>query len=167
MRPHFHLCRRLSDPRKEVDGQRGAINASVSWLVPRPHTPMQWSAMRDAEYFWSVRNRLRDLSRRTTVGFKFHRIERSLLEGVIARGDRRVAAAIERAWRDGAKFDAWDEHFDFEKWKAAFAATGVRPEFYSQRERPTTEVLPWDHIDAGRPRAVLLAERDAMLAAIK
>ncbi|HAU36331.1 MAG TPA: B12-binding domain-containing radical SAM protein, partial [Phycisphaerales bacterium] len=93
----FRLCLRLSDARREVDGQRGAIGASVSWFVPKPHTPMQWCPMRDAEYFFSVRSRLRELSRRSPVTFRFHWIERSVLEGVIARGDRRLADAIEAA----------------------------------------------------------------------
>ncbi len=162
----FNLCRRLSDTRREVDGHRGNITAAVSWLVPRPHTPMQWSAMRDAEYFRSVRNRLRDLSRRSPVQFKFHRIERSILETVIARGDRRVADAIEAAWRNGARFDAWNEHFDYEKWRAAFDETGIDPAFYAHRERPVEELLPWDHIDSGKSRETLQTEREKMLEAL-
>ncbi len=162
----FDLCRRLSDTRKEVNGRRGNINAAVSWLVPRPHTPMQFSAMRDADYFWSVRNRLRDLSRRTPVQFKFHRIERSIIETVIARGDRRVSAVIEAAWRNGARFDAWNEYFDYEKWQAAFDETGINPDFYAHRERPVEELLPWDHIDSGRSRETLQLEYERMLKAI-
>ena len=86
----FDLCRRLSETGREVIGRPGAISASVSWFVPKPHTPMQWCAMRDAEYLLGVRRRLRELARRSAVSFKFHWVERSLLEGVIARGDRRV-----------------------------------------------------------------------------
>ncbi|MDY7011028.1 MAG: TIGR03960 family B12-binding radical SAM protein [Planctomycetota bacterium] len=159
----FNLCRRLSDTRKEVDGHRGNITAAVSWLVPRPHTPMQWSAMRDAEYFWYVRNRLRDLARRSPVQFKFHRIERSILEAVIARGDRRVSDAIEAAWRNGARFDAWNEYFDYKKWQDAFDQTGIDPAFYAHRERTVDELLPWDHIDSGRSRETLQTERRKML----
>ncbi len=160
----FDLCRRLSDTRKTVDGQRGAINASISWLVPRPHTPMQWSAMREAEYFWSVRRRLKERSRRSPVQFKFHMIERSILEGVIARGDRRVAEAIEAAWRAGARLDGWSEHFDWNKWAAAFEQTGIDPAFYAHRQRRLDEVLPWDHIAVARSRDALAAERQRMLA---
>ncbi len=162
----FSLCRRLSDTRREVDGHRGNINAAVSWLVPRPHTPMQFSAMRDADYFWFVRNRLRDLARRSPVQFKFHRIERSILETVIARGDRRVADAIEAAWRNAARFDAWSEHFDYEKWERAFEQTGIDPAFYAHRERGIDELLPWDHIDSGRPRQTLQTEHGKMLEAL-
>lgn len=160
----FDLCGRLSDSRKDIDGRRGAISASVSWLVPRPHTPMQWLAMRDAEYFWSVRRRLKRLARGWPVQFKFHRIERSILEAVIARGDRRVGEAIEAAWRNGARFDAWNEHFDHGKWTAAFEQTGLDPAFYAHRERPVGELLPWDHIDSGRSREALEAERERMFA---
>ncbi|OQB85236.1 MAG: Ribosomal protein S12 methylthiotransferase RimO [Planctomycetes bacterium ADurb.Bin126] len=91
----FHLCRRLSDARREVDGQRGSISASLSWMVPKPHTPMQWCAMRDAEYFFAVRRRLRELSWKSPVSFKFHRIERSVLESALCRGDRRVGGLDE------------------------------------------------------------------------
>ena len=170
----FDLCRRLSETRRDVDapapgkarGRRGAINASVSWLVPRPHTPMQWSPMASDEHFWSVRRRLKQLARGSAVNFKFHRIERSILEATIARGDRRLADAIEAAWRAGARFDAWNEWFDWEKWSAAFEQTGIDLAFYAHRDRPTDELLPWDHIDSGRSRQTLLAEREKMLAAL-
>jgi len=154
----WQLCRRLSDARKEVDGQRGAITASVSWFVPKPHTPMQWCAMRDAEYFFAVRRRLRELSRRSPVTFRFHRIERSILEAVLCRGDRRVGAAIEAAWRAGAQMDSWDEHFDYAKWLAAFSQSGVEAAFYAHREIPTDETLPWAHITDRRGCDFLLAE---------
>jgi len=157
------LCRRLSYVRKGVDNQQGNISASVSWAVPKPHTPMQWSAMRDGEYFWSVRTRLRDLSYRSPVSFKFHWIERSLLEAVLCRGDRRVGAAIEAAWRAGARMDTWDEHFDYERWKAAFATAGLDMNFYAHREIPTSEITPWDHIVPKRGRDFLLGEYQRMM----
>ena len=158
----FDLCRRLSETRQAVDGHRGAIHAAVSWLVPRPHTPMQWEPQRDADYFWSVRRRLKELARRSAVQFRFHRIERSILEATIARGDRRVAEAIEAAWRAGARFDGWNEHFDYDTWRAAFDRTGIDPAFYAHRRRPASELLPWDHIDSGRSRETLLAECEKM-----
>ena len=156
------LSRRLSDARKQVDNQRGNISASVSWLVPKPHTPMQWCAMRDEDYFWSVRTRLRDLCRRSPVAVKFHHIERSILETVICRGDRRVARAIEAAWRNGARLDAWNEHFDNEKWIAAFEQTGIDPAFYAHRDLPTDRPLPWSHIRCHRGETFALKEYLAM-----
>ena len=162
----YHLSNRLSWARKEVDNQKGAIGSSVSWFVPKPHTPMQWCAMRDEEYFWSVRNRLRDMSQRGPVSFRFHRIERSVLEGVLCRGDRRVGAAIEAAWRAGARMDSWDEHFDYDIWLGAFARAGIDPAFYAHREIPLDEVMPWSHIQAARPTQFLLAERQKMIEAL-
>ena len=163
----FDLCRRLSDSRRAVDGQRGAITASVSWLVPRPHTPMQFAAARTEEYYWSVRNRLREMSRRSVIAFKFHRIERSLLEAAISRGDRRLGKVIELAWRAGQRFDAWDEYFDFNKWRQAFTDARVDPAFYANREHDFAECLPWDHIDSGRPRQVLETQYQRMLAELE
>ncbi len=162
----FELCKRLSDARKEVDGQPGSINASVSWFVPKPHTPMQWCAMRDAEYFFSVRRRLIGLSRRSPVNFKFHRIERSILEAVICRSDRRLGAAIEAAWRNGARMDAWDECFDYEKWAAAFEQTGIDPASIAHGDIPTDAPLPWSHITGHRSTDFLLKEHKRMIDAL-
>jgi radical SAM superfamily enzyme YgiQ (UPF0313 family) len=162
----FDLCLRLSHARKDVDGQRGAIAASVSWFVPKPHTPMQWCAMRDAEYFFSVRRRLRELSRRSPITFRFHRIERSLLEGLLCRGDRRVGAVIEGAWRRGARLDSWDEHFDFAKWQAAMEKTGTDLTSIVGLEIPADAPTPWSHIVCHRSRQFLLEEHRRMKEAL-
>ena len=163
----FELCKRLSDTRKEVDGHPGAISASVSWFVPKPHTPMQWAAMRDFDYLLDVRNRLKDLSRRSPVQFKFHRIERSILEAVISRGDRRIGSLIEAAWRNGARMDAWDEHFDYDKWASAFEQTGIDPAAHAHREIPLDERLPWSHIRCKHTGQRLREEYERMMAALR
>jgi len=142
----YDLCRRMSMTGKAVTGHPGSISASVSWLVPKPHTPMQWAPMRDFDYFIRVKHRLNDISRRSAVNFKFHWIELSMLEAVICRGDRRVGSAILAAWKNGARMDAWREHFDYKKWTAAFEQTGIDPAFYAHREIPAGETLPWSHI---------------------
>jgi radical SAM superfamily enzyme YgiQ (UPF0313 family) len=162
----YYLCVRLSNARRDVDGQKGAISASVSWLVPKPHTPMQWCAMPDAEYFLGVRRRLMDLARRSPVRFKFHRVERSLLEALIARGDRRVGAAIEEAWRGGARLDSWDENFDYAKWTAACEKTGIDMATYVHSAIPTDRPLPWSHIRSPRGERFLLLEYRRMMASI-
>lgn len=151
------LCKRLAQTRREVDGHPGSISASVSWFVPKPHTPMQFAPMRDAEYFHHVRLTLRDLARRSPVQFKFHWIERSLLEVVLCRGDRRVGGLIEAAWRNGARFDGWTEHFNNDAWKKAFETTGLDPAEFCQ-EIPTDAPLPWSHIHCFRSPEKLLAE---------
>jgi len=158
----FALCRRLSETGREVLGRPGAVSASVSWFVPKPHTPMQWTAMRDAEYYFWVRGRLRELSRRTPVQFKFHWVERSLLEGAVARGDRRTGRAIEAAWRRGARMDAWGEHFDDALWQAAFAEAGLDPAAAAQRELPADAPLPWGHIRCPGTSRVLGREYERM-----
>ena len=163
----FALCRRLSDTRREVDGQRGAISASVSWFVPKPHTPMQWCAMAEADHFFGVREKLIGLARRSPVTFKFHRIERSILEAVIARGDRRVGRLIEAAWRNGARLDAWNEHWDWDRWLAAFAETGLDPAPYAHRNLPLDAQLPWSHIVCPRSQRFLLSQHERMIEALK
>ncbi len=152
------LSRRLSNTRRDIDGQRGAISASVSWFVPKPHTPMQYAPMQTGETFWAIREQLIELCRKTPVNVKFHYIEQSLLEGVIARGDRRVADAIETAWRKGAMMDAWKEHFEWNRWQDAFAEAGVDPAFHAHREIGLDEVTPWAHIRTHRPTEFLQAE---------
>ncbi|MGB2824177.1 MAG: TIGR03960 family B12-binding radical SAM protein [Phycisphaerae bacterium] len=160
------LCRRLSDVRREVDGRAGAISASVSWFVPKPHTPMQWCAMAEAEHFFDVRRRLIGLARRSPVRLKFHRIERSILEAVLCRGDRRVGAVIEAAWRNGARLDAWNEHWDWSKWTAAFEQTGIDPAAYAHRELPTGARLPWSHIACPRSESFLVSRYQRMMEAL-
>jgi radical SAM family uncharacterized protein len=162
----FDLCRRLSDTARAAINQPGSISASVSWFVPKPHTPMQWTAMRDMDYYFSVRRRLKHLARRSNVHFKFHRIERSFLECVIARGDRRIADVIEAAWRSGARMDAWNEHFDYEKWTSAFHQVEIDPAFYTNREIPTDEFTPWSHIQSPRGGDFLLSEYERMKQAL-
>jgi radical SAM superfamily enzyme YgiQ (UPF0313 family) len=163
----FNLCRRLSDARKDVDGRRGSIAAAVSWFVPKPHTPMQWCAMRGREYFRSVRNRLRELAHRSPIALRFHRIERSVLEAAIARGDRRIGQAIEAAWRAGARMDSWDEHFDWALWEEAFRQTGIDPDACAQREFRIGDVLPWSHIRCRRTEEFLLGEHRRALEVLK
>ena len=161
----FDLCRRLSETGRDATGRPGSISASVSWFVPKPHTPMQWCAMRDAEYFFEVRRHLRELSRRSPVNFKFHWIERSLLEGVIARGDRRVGETIEAAWRNGARMDSWNEHFDYAKWAAVFEQTHLDPASIANVELPLDTPLPWSHITGRRSEEFLRAEYQRMIEA--
>jgi hypothetical protein len=128
------------------------VRASVNWLVPKPHTPMQWAAQAAPEYMQWVRHRLRSLSRgRSTVKIHISRIDRSILEAVFARGDRRLAAVIETAYRAGARFDGWDEHFRPDIWDRAFEQHGLDKAWYAQRERPPDELFPWSHL-AGAPQ---------------
>lgn len=154
----WDLSYAVSQERQRVGKPPAAVTVSVSWLVPKPFTPLQWMAQPRVEYFKEVRQRLLARShgrqgdrplqggRRSGVRIRTHRAERSVLEAVLARGDRRLGAVIYEAWRRGARLDGWDDCFKHERWLDAFAATGVDPDFYAHRERSFDELLPWDHI---------------------
>ena len=146
----IRLSVRLAHLRREVAKGPGQINLSVATLIPRPHTPLQWLGMVDEAYMQRTRARLRELARpHRFLKLKFHHVERSLLEGILSRADRRMADCIEAAYRRGARFDAWNETFDFRLWQEAFAEAGIDPADCAHRERPADECLPWSHIDMG------------------
>ena len=152
------LSRRVSEARRELGKGPAKVNVSVGWLVPKPHTPLQWAAQRPVEYFHEVWRHLRKLTRgkkNKAIRIRTHNVERSFLEAVFARGDRRLSACIEHAYRAGARFDGWDECFDANIWQRAFDATGIDPTHCANRERPQDEVLPWDHLPGGHPRDYL------------
>ena len=157
-----HLCRRLSDTRRKFDGYPGAITASVSWLVPKPHTPMQWEPMRTPDYFFDVRGRLLELTRRSTVNVKFHRIEQSLLEALIARGGREISEVIKIAWNSGARMDSWSENWDWEIWQQAISEAGVDFDAIVHQNIPTGRPLPWSHIQPYLPEDFLLKQHREM-----
>jgi radical SAM-linked protein len=133
------------------------VTASVSTFSPKPHTPFQWAGQLDLSET-RVRQALlrRELGRRR-IEFRWHDAQLSLLEGIFARGDRRLADVLETAQRRGARFDGWSEHCRLEVWSAAMAAHGLDPRFYLRR-RPLAEKLPWDHLDAGVSRKFLLQD---------
>jgi len=153
----WHLAARAADLRRQVSGSPAAVSATISWLVPKPHTPLQWAPQPRPDYFARVRRILKQQARRTPapVSLKFHHLQRSVLEAVLARGDRRLAPAIELAWRFGARFDAWSDHFRPRAWERAFRQAGVDPDFYAHRQRGYDELLPWAHLEAGLPAARL------------
>ncbi len=148
---------------KEVKGRYVDVTASVSNFVPKPHTPYQWNGMQTREYLEWAGNYLRKNCRLKAVHIKQHNIDCSLLEGVLTRGDRRVAAALEEAWRRGARLDGWRECFQPELWWQTFADLGIETEWYSQRHRPMDEVLPWDHVNVKKGREYLEKEQNRSL----
>ena len=144
---------------KEEMGRYPTVTASVSNFVPKPHTPYQWNAMARREYFeWAHRYLIRRKQLRC-VRIKCHDIDTSLLEGILTRGDRRVAPAVELAWRRGARFDAWTEYFRPELWWQAFEDCGIDFDFFVHRERPLDEFLPWDNVKVKKGRTFLEREQ--------
>ncbi|MCC6361663.1 MAG: radical SAM protein [Phycisphaerales bacterium] len=244
----WEVANAVSLARRDTGRPPADVNASVGWLVPKPFTPLQWMAQPRVEYFLSVRDKLRGLSRpgrrgapvvvdggaggygstaammaenddsrggpvsdrsstrpgthpdglsapldssprkdrpeagppfasRAHVGGRWngrksavkittHDPRRSILEGVMARGDRRLGPAILEAFRRGARLDAWDECYRDDIWQAAFAATGIDPAWYAHRERSFDEILPWDHIGLHMRRGYLEESYDGMFETI-
>jgi radical SAM family uncharacterized protein len=143
------LSFQLANLRKKFGGKTGQINVTVSWLVPKPHTPFGWLAQKPKAYFENAKQLILSEKRRLgarSVQFKFHNIQRSLLESAIGRGDRRFANVIESAWRSGTKFDLWNECFNYEIWEKAFEKFGIDLETAAQKQFDTKEILPWEHL---------------------
>ena len=136
------------------------ITVSTACFVPKPHTAFQWEPQVDmAEYQRRVKL-LRDNMRGRSIHYSWHDPDTSFLEAVLARGDRRLADAIEAAWRGGAKMDAWSEYFNLSRWLEAFGACGIDPAFYANRTRTREEVLPWSVTSTGVSTSFLWRERE-------
>jgi hypothetical protein len=116
--------------------------------------------MATIERLREIDRRLKEKMRRGRVRLKMHRVERSFLEGVFSRGDRRLGRVLLAAWRKGCRFDAWDEHFRFAAWQEAFQEAGLDPAFYANRRRGDDETLPWSHISCGVSVDFLREERE-------
>jgi radical SAM family uncharacterized protein len=139
----------LAKSRKRIDGKTGKINITVSWLVPKPHTPFGWLARKPLSYFEHAKKLILDERRKLRarcLRFKFHEINRSVLESAMARGDRRLCDVVEAAWQSGARFDLWDECFDYELWQKAFEKFGMNIETAAQKQFSHDEILPWEHL---------------------
>ena len=152
------LAARVKRTGKGTEG--GAdVNVAVSTFVPKAHTPFQWEAQLGIEETLRRQALLRDGLRSKKLRLKWHEAELSFLEGVFARGDRRLGAVLARALELGCRFDGWRDHFRFELWQQAFAEVGLDPAWYL-RERGETEILPWAHIDCGIPAEMFRRERN-------
>ena len=153
------LAKKVIAKGREVSGRNDIrCTVSIGGFVPKPHTPFQWAAQLDHETTDERLKKLRDDVRADkrygrAIGFRYHDGRPGIIEGLLSRGDRRVGAVIEQAWRDGGRFDGWSEHFSYDRWAAAaeqaFAGTTVDLDWYTTREREHAEVLPWDHLDSG------------------
>ena len=136
------------------------VHCSASCFVPKPFTPFQWEAQDTLEMFEEKQKLLRRIMKIKGVEFNWHTPEVSFLEGCFARGDRRLAAVLEKAWRSGCRFDGWSDCFRFDLWMDAFAQCGLDPAFYANRARGRDELLPWAFIDAGVSQRYLWHERE-------
>lgn len=134
------------------------VNISCSSFIPKPFTPFQWEPEDTMESLKAKQKHLLESIPSKKIKVSYHETPTSLLEGVLARGDRRLSAVIYSAFKDGCKFDSWDEHFKFASWMKAFEENNLDPYFYTQRKREFSEVLPWDHLDYGISRKFLEKE---------
>ncbi|MBL4634753.1 MAG: TIGR03960 family B12-binding radical SAM protein [Kofleriaceae bacterium] len=138
-------------------GKRAEVTISVSTHVPKPHTPFQWCAQDGISEIRRKQGLLRSRVQTRGSKLKVHDYGTSWVEGVMSRGDRRLSAVIESAWRDGARFDGWTECFDLDRWQEKIADAGLDADSYLAT-RPVTARLPWDHIDVGLDEGFLLGE---------
>ncbi|MCX6420975.1 MAG: TIGR03960 family B12-binding radical SAM protein [Actinobacteria bacterium] len=145
---------------------------SIGGFVPKPHTPFQWAGQAPHEVTDARLHLLKEAIRSDrdyakAIGFRYHDGKPGIVEGLLSRGDRRIGAVIEQAWRDGARFDGWSEHFRYDRWmkaaETALASTGVDVDWYTTRERTHAEVLPWDHLDSGLDKEWLWEDWQAAL----
>ncbi len=136
----------------------GHITLSTSSFVPKPFTPFQWVAQNSEEELRRKQMIVRDNIHTKAIKYNYHDSKTSHLEGVFARGDRRLGKVILTAWQDGCVMDGWSEFFKYDVWLEAFRKCGIDPDFYAARERSFDEVLPWDHIDIGVSKEFLIRE---------
>ncbi|MEE0424630.1 MAG: TIGR03960 family B12-binding radical SAM protein [Blautia sp.] len=162
-----HLAEKIAEeyydliPKEKRHGKI-QINVSTSFFVPKPLTPFQWAGMYTEQDFIDkakvVKDEIRAQLNQRSIRYNWHEPDVTVLEGFLARGDRRASQVILKAYEKGAIYDAWSESFDYNIWKEAFAETGVNIDFYTLRERSTDEILPWDFIDAGVKKKFLIRE---------
>ena len=148
-------------PKDQRNGKVQVV-ASTSFFVPKPFTPFQWARMSTKEEFLDkarvVNRKMKEMLNHRSLKYNWHEADVTVLEGVLARGDRRVAAVIEEAYRNGALYDAWSESFRNDIWMKAFETCGVDIDFYTTRERSLDEQFPWDFIDTGVSKEFLKRE---------
>lgn len=147
---------------KEQRHGRCQIVVSTSFFVPKPFTPFQWAGMfRKEDYLDKahvVKEEIKAQLNQKSMKYNYHEADVTVLEGILARGDRRIADVLENVYRRGAIFDAWSEYFRYDAWLEAFKEEGIDPEFYTLRERPLDEIFPWDFISIGVSRKFLEKE---------
>ena len=149
-------------PKEERKNGKVQIVTSTSFFIPKPFTPFQWARMCTKEEFldkaYTTRRGIMSQLNQKSIKYNWHEADVSVLEGVLARGDRRVADVIKKAYEKGCIFDAWSEYFHYDKWLEAFDECGVSIDFYNTRERSDDEIFPWDFIDCGVTKEFLLRE---------
>jgi radical SAM family uncharacterized protein len=143
---------------REQRPRRLELTVSTAFFIPKPFTPFQWVPQMSQEKLHEHQRHLRSLIRSRNVKYQWHEFGTSWIEAVLARGDRRLGQVLRLVWSRGARLEAWDEHFDLERWLTAIEDCGLSIDFYTSRERKYEEILPWDHIDCGVNKEFLWQE---------
>ncbi len=139
-------------------GKGVQVSISASSFVPKPFTPFQWEPQDTQEMLAEKQEHLMASVTTKKIKISTHTTQTSFMEGVLARGDRRLSKVVELAWRKGCKFDSWDDQFKYDMWMEAFDEAGLDPKFYANRRRDFEEILPWDHLDYGISKKFLINE---------
>jgi radical SAM-linked protein len=159
------LCQKAFREARKTKGS-AQINISISTFIPKSHTPFQWEAQDPPDETRRKQTLLRKRLEREGIRLKWSDPNLSLLEGVFARGDRRLGEVLESAYRNGSRLDGWGDHFRFDSWKIAFEETGLDPAFFTSRRRDSAEVLPWAHLDSRVSKKFLWEEREKAFQAV-
>ncbi len=165
LRGILQLARQVSNVRREVSNRPGQVNMTISPFIPKPHTAFQFNGMKTDEEIRRRQELLRREARNPNLRLKCHDPRRSFVEAVFARGDRRLAPVVERAWRNGCRFDAWDEWYRHDHWLKTFGESGIDAGFYAHRDIPADEVLSWSHLGSHMPDDFFVREQDEAMAA--
>ncbi|WP_277300549.1 TIGR03960 family B12-binding radical SAM protein [Veillonella montpellierensis] len=143
------LAYKVLDLHREITGKRnGKVTVSVSFFVPKTHSPYQWYGQQEVEEIHRKQQYLKSLINNRNISYHYHDGYTGYMEAVFARGDRRLSSVLMEAWKMGCKFDGWTEYFKYDTWLAAFEKCGIDPAYYARRERTFDEPLPWDHLDS-------------------
>lgn len=157
------LCKAVYNEGRKVMGKRANLHAGVSTFVPKPDTPFQWVPCDTPDQIKLKQDLLRRELRGPGLKLTWNSPEETMLEAWLSRGDRRLSQVIYYAWQNGAKFDAWQDQFNYQCWVKAFDQAGLNPYFYTQRTRAEDEIFPWDHISAGVRKSYLLSQYQSSL----
>lgn len=145
---------------KEKRSKGLSVTISTSSFVPKAFTPFQWEAQDTTEILKEKQAYLKSKLRHKNIKYNYHDTETSFLEGVFARGDRRLGDVLVKAWQAGCKFDGWQDYFRYDKWLKAFEDCNIDPHFYANRKKNYDEILPWDHIQIGVTKKYLVKENE-------
>ena len=160
-----HLAKAVQNKYREVTGRGGAkVTVSASSFVPKPYTPFQWAPQNTIDELRRKQFLLKDALKIKNITFQYHDPKTSVMEAVFARGDRRLGKVLYLAWQRGAKFDGWNEYFDYDRWLQALSDCGLDKEFYIARERDEDEHFPWEHVQPAVARGFLRREYQKALA---